>query len=129
MAAVEATVVDHRLWEPELVSHKAAVPELRRTLQHRPSVELVLVEVDLPEHPQGGMLVVHPEVVTVIMEAAIRLRTAMVDRVVLREVSRMPVQVVLLVLVPVQAAEVDTLWVLDLHRVDRVVTMEVTLKK
>lgn len=129
MAAVEATVVDHRLWEPELVSHRAAVPELRRTLQHRPSVELVLVEVDLPEDPPGDILVVHPEVVTVIMEAAIRLRTAMVDRVVLREVSRMPVQAVLLVLVPVQTAEVDTLWVLDLHRVDRVVTMEVTLKK
>lgn len=80
-----------------------------------------------------------PEVmVMVTLEAAIHLRTTMVDRVVLREVSQTPVRVASLVPVPVQLVEGVTLG--DLHRredrldldrepVDMVVSVEVTPKK
>lgn len=135
-AAAEATALVHRLWEPELVSTREVVlpevfPALLRTLRHRPSVELMLeVEVD-----STGVL---PEVVMEIMEAAIRLRTTTVDRVVLREVSQTPVPVASLVPVPDQLAVVVTLEDLDQREdrldldqepVGREVTVEVIPKK
>lgn len=159
---VEVTVaaVDHLLVEPvkapRVEVQLVDFPDLPRTLRHRLSVELALVEVDLPAGRPGAMEEVDSvgellEEVMAVMVTAIRL--TMADRAVLREVSRMPEQVASLVLVPVQlvvVAAVVTLVVLD-HReavvtlagldhrlaldldrdpsVDKVVTAEVTLKK
>lgn len=90
-------------------------PDLRHTLQRRLSVELALEEVDLVEVLPGVMVEVDSlgellEVVMGTLEAAIRLRTAMADRVeVLREVSLMLVRAALPVQVPDLAEEVVTL--------------------
>lgn len=147
---VEVTVaaVNHRLAEPvkgpRVEVQLVAFPDLPRTLRHRLSVELALVEVDLPAGRPGAMVEVDSvgvllEEVMAVLVAAIRL--AMAVRVVHREVSRMPERVASLVLVPVQlvvVAAVVTLVVLD-HRlgldldrgpsVDKAVTAEATPKK
>lgn len=119
-AVVEATAEDHLSWAREPVILRVVVrvadfPDLQHTLQRRLSVELVLEEVDLVEVLPGVMVEVDslgelPEVVTGTLEAAIRLRTAMADRVeVLREVSLMLVRAALPVQVPDLAEEVVTL--------------------
>lgn len=122
--------------------------DLQPMPRRRLSAELVLEEVDLVEVLPGVMVEVDslgelPEVVTGTLEAAIHLRTAMADRVVvLREVSRMLVRAALPVQVPDLPEEVVTLEV-DLDQrvdrlalgperdpsVDRVVTEEVTPRK
>lgn len=90
-------------------------PDLQHTLRRRLSVELVLEEVDLVEVLPEVMVEVDSlgellEVATGTLEAAIHLRTAMADRVVvLREVLLMPVRPALPVQVPDLAEEAVTL--------------------
>lgn len=150
---VEATEAVHLSLAREPVSIRVEVLEvdlldLQLMPRRRLSVELVLEEVDLVEVLPGVMVEVDslgelPEVVTGTLEAAIHLRTAMADRVVvLREVSRMLVRAALPVQVPDQLEEVVTLEVDQDQRedrlalgperdpsVDRVVTEEVTPRK
>lgn len=151
---VEATEAVHLSLAREPVSIRVVevlevdLLDLQPMPRRRLSVELVLEEVDLVEVLPGVMVEVDslgelPEVVTETLEAAIHLRTAMADRVVvLREVSRMLVRAALPVQVPDQLEEVVTLEV-DLDQrvdrlalgperdpsVDRVVTEEVTPRK
>lgn len=138
--SVELVLVEVDLLEdlPEVMEEVDSLGELREDMEEVDSPGELLEDMEEVDFP--GEL---PEVVTETMEAAIRLRTAMADRVVdLREVSQMPVRAALPVQVPDQPEEVVTL-AGDLDQredrlalgpdrvpsVDRVVTEEVTPRK